>query len=260
MKRHSRPALALAALAALAILSSACSSAATPANAADTVRLASEKTENSDSVAFTMAMKMSGMPSAESLDMKADGVYDLKAKQAQMSMDMLGMKVQAVVDGDDMYMKMPLLGDGWYHTRADIASATSGTAFEDPTKILDWLTKVGNDVKKQGSEDIRGELADHYSVNFNLRQAADEMKGDQKEAMNAALDLMGNDTFPVDIWVNRSGFPVRLEYAMDFPGSDIKELKGVTATYTLEYKDWGKPVSIKLPDESEVHEMGDLKP
>ncbi|MGE3576714.1 MAG: hypothetical protein AB7J35_21875 [Dehalococcoidia bacterium] len=205
---------------------------------------------------------MSGILGSD-VEMTADGDYDLKNQQMQMTMDVLGQKSEAVLDGTTMYMKMAGLGDAWYKMDAgdllDQAGAAS-SAYEDPTKILTWLSTVGDDVKLVGTDSIRGEDADHYRATVDLRKAAAELGASQADAVEKALELLGDDDFDIDVWVNEAGFPVRLKYEMSFANSEVKMLKDAVVKYSLDYMEWGEPVVITVPDPSEVKDFRSFKP
>lgn len=257
LKRGGLPLAALVLLALPALGAVGCSSVSTPASAAETVRLASEKTDSADSVSFEMKIEMAGILGSD-LEMTADGAYDLKNKQLQMSLDALGLKTETIMDGTTLYLKMPAMGNGWYRMDTSDLLEQAGTAnsgYEDPTKILSWLTTVGDDVTLVGSDEIRGEKADHYRATVNLRNAANKLNGKQAESVEQALELIGDENFDVDLWVNGDGFPVRLKYEMTFANSEAKQLQDVVAKYSLDYFDWGKPVQIDVPDAADVKEL-----
>lgn len=246
-------------LAGMMFASAGCSSTATPASAAETVRLAGQKTGSADSVSFEMKVAVAGVGGA-GIEMSANGVYDLDAGQMQMAMDLLGQKTETVLDGTTVYMKMPLLGDSWFKVDAadafDQAGGLNGMlGQQDPTKILNWLAAVGDDVTRAGSDQVRGEDADHYRATVNLRKAAAELGGENADGIDEVLGLIGQDEFPIDVWVNKQGFPVRLTYAMSFAHSEVKALQNAAVTYSLEYFDWGKPVTVTVPDPADVKEL-----
>ncbi len=247
-------------LAGLMFASTGCSSTATPASAAETVRLASQKTDSADSVSFEMKVAVSGLGGGN-LEMSANGVYDLEASQMQMAMDLFGQKTETVLDGTTVYLKMPLLGESWFKVDAEDAFEQAGGGLngvlgqQDPTKILNWLSAVGDDVSRVGSDQVRGEDADHYRATLNLRKATAELSGEQADGIDEVLGLIGQDEFPIDVWVNKQGFPVRLTYEMSFAHSEVKAMQSAAVTYSLEYFDWGKPVTVTVPDRADVKEL-----
>ena len=236
-----------------------CSSKSASASPGETLRQASSNTAAADSVSFEMTIDIAGVM-GEDMAMNADGVFDLEARQMQMTMDALGMQVEAVMDGNTMYMKIPLFGEGWFKTDLDsggVAGNALGAGFENPTKILEWLQAAGNDVTKVGSEEVRGQPADQYRTTLNLRDAVDQLDGDARDQAEQALELLGEAEFPVNVWVNEDGLPVRLTYDMSFANATDDLLKGASIAYIIEFFDWGNPVRIDFPDPADVKELED---
>ena len=254
MHRSSRGLVALLLISLFAIPFAGCSSKTANAGAAESVRQASERSAKYESVAFEMNVSMDGMQGFD-LDTTSEGAYDVKARQMHMTLSVMGQDMEAVLDGPTMYLKTALLGDQWVKQdlEADAFAGTGGLA-EDPTKVLEWLAAAGDDVSDAGSDTIRGETARHYRVELDLREAADRLDGDQREKLEQALEALGTDTMPVDLWINSDGLPVRIRYEMSFANSDVKALKNAKTTFAIDFFDWGKPVSVVVPDPDDVQD------
>ncbi len=251
------PAALVLALAAITL--AGCSTKEAEAGAAETLRRASSNTASADSVRFEMAINVSGIM-GEALTMDAQGEYDLEAGRMHMSMDAIGQQIEAVMDGKTMYMKMALLGDGWFKTELEGQDASGNplsAGLENPTKILAWLQAASDDVTHVGTEEIRGQQTDHYRTTLDLREATEQLDGDAREEVEKAIELLGQSEFPVDVWVNKDGLPARLAYEMTFGDSAEALLQDASFTYTMEFFDWGKPVSVAVPDPTEVTDLED---
>ena len=251
------PHVALTALVALSI--AACSGKEVEATSADSLREAGAKSASADSVSFEMSVLVSGLI-GEDLSVDADGVYNLEANQMQVELDALGQDIDAVMDGQSLYLKIPMLGSSWYKADLDseeIASNPLTAVVEDPTKILMWLEATGSDVTKVGTEDVRGEQADHYRTTLNLSDAATMLDGEAREQAEAALRLLGHDEFPVDLWVNGDGLPVKLTYEMSFANSDDDMLRDASMKYAIEFFNWGEPVTVQVPS-GDVKDLEDI--
>ena len=145
---------AVALLALLVPVLAGCSSKT--ASAGDSIRRASRESSSAESVSFEMTIKMEGVM-GQDVDIAADGVYDLAKQQMQMAMGVLGMEVEAVMDGSTMFLKVPLLGEDWYKSDVDVPGAGSGplgAGFQDPTQTLKWLQAAGNDVVDLGNDAV----------------------------------------------------------------------------------------------------------
>lgn len=251
--------LAATALAALTLFgATACDASPTSANAAGRVRAASANSTGSDSVSFEMQIAVSGVAGIE-IDMDAEGAYDLKARQMRMVMDVLGQDTETVLDGSTVYVKMPLLGDGWFKQDVDVpagANPLNGGA-QDPTQILSWLKGTGDSVAEVGTDKIRGEEATHYRATLNLRDALNELDGEERAKLEEVLDMLGDDEIDVDVWINGDDLPVRVEYVMAFEKTEAEGLNGAKMTFRMDYFDWGKPVRVEVPDPSEVKDFSE---
>jgi hypothetical protein len=245
-------------LAVLAVGFAGCSSKTANAGAAESVRQASQASAEHDSVAFEMNVAMDGA-SALDLDVQSEGVYDFESRRMQLAMNVFGQDAEAVLDGSSLYLKMAFLSEKWIKQDLDDESVASVAQFaEDPTKVLAWLAATGENVSEVGTEDIRGEQATHYRMQLDLRQAATLLDADAREQLESALEMLGTDTLPVDLWVNADGLPVRVRYEMAFAGSEIEQLKDAKTTFSIDYFDWGKPVTVTVPDPSEVEDASGL--
>lgn len=256
-----KPSRALAALFLFGLVAfpfAACSDAARTASAAESVRAATTKSVESESVAFEMTITMEGVAGLD-LDVTSQGAYDIANGQMQMTMDLLGQQVEAVSDGSSVYLKMPMLGDSWYSQEVDTsASGAMAAVAEDPTKVLAWLTATGGHVDDLGDDEVRGENARHYRATLDMSAAAAELDGKQREQLEKAMELLGEDPLDVDLWVNGDGLPVRLEYAMSFANSAVDELQDARMSFVMEYFDWGEPVNVTLPDPDDVESLEGL--
>jgi hypothetical protein len=252
--------LPLAALTALVALSIAgCSSRQAEATTAETLREASINSASAGSVRFEMSVLVSGLI-GEDLAVDADGVYDLEASQMQVNLDALDQDINAVMDGQSLYLKIPMLGSNWYKADLDseeIASNPLTAVVEDPTKILTWLQATGSDVTKIGTEEVRGEQADHYRTTLDLSKAAAMLDGEERKQAEEALKLLGHNEFPVDLWVNGDGLPVKLTYEMSFANSSEDMLRDASMKYAIEFFDWGQPVTVQVPS-GDVKDLEDI--
>lgn len=258
MRIKSVPALAVVALlAVMALPFAGCSDTATTANAAERVREASRKSVDADSVAFEMTIGMSGVAGID-IHVTAEGEYDLANRLMTMTMDVFGQETEAVSDGEAIYLRMGMLGDTWIKQEFDgPANPAMGGAGEDPTKVLEWLTEAGDDVEDLGKDEVRGESATHYRVTLDLRETAGKLDAELREQVEQAMEMLGQDSLVVDIWLNEDDLPVRLAYEMSFANSEMQALRDASMTFTLEYFDWGKPVTVTLPDPDDVQSLED---
>lgn len=171
------------------------------------------------------------------------------------------------IDGKT-YISSPMLaslGGGregqWMETPAD-ASATSGTS-SDPTAFLETLRGVGS-VQEVGSETIDGQETKHYTATVDLEAALAQLPEDEaggtEEALSAFQDQFGASTFPIDVWLNGEGLPVKVEFSFEFDASAFGGTSGGTApnpklTMVMTMSDYGVPVDIQAPPAGQVVPM-----
>lgn len=179
--------------------------------------------------------------------------------------------MQMVVDGQRVYMRMPMLDmltgtSGWLSaTPEDLATGgdalgLTGTT-SSPSQMLEMLRGIAGDVEEKGMEEVRGVSTTRYGAVLDFEEVLAEIPAEQREQMEAQLDQiggMGLDSVPVDVWVGDDGLPRRLQLAFDGMG----EALGVpgSATMTLELFDWGEPVDIQVPAAEDVTPLVDVMP
>jgi hypothetical protein len=90
----------------------------------------------------------------------------------------------------------------------------------DPTQTLRQLRVAGEDVKRAGSESVRGVPTTHYSATMNLRKTPDLFpEGPKRDAARKSIDrvieLAGVDKYPVSIWIDRRKLVRRMSFSMN---------------------------------------------
>ena len=92
-------------------------------------------------------------------------------------------------------------------------------------------------------------MTTHYATKVNAETIVASSPADQQEAMRKYLRLMGIDTYPVDIWVDRDGVvrKVKIELEYKLPSREY-----VKMTLSEEYFDFGVVADIKPPPAKRV--------
>jgi hypothetical protein len=165
-------------------------------------------------------------------------------------------------EGIVLYVKFPFLkgqlphGKTWM--KADIVKIgkrygldldrLKETKQSDPGNMLAYLESAV-EVEKVGSDLVQREVTTHYSTEVDAETIVEESPEDQQKAMRKYLRLMGIDTYPVDLWVDRDGvvrkIAVELEYKLpsgEYVKMDLSE----------EYYDFGIDVAIEPPPAKSV--------
>jgi hypothetical protein len=117
-------------------------------------------------------------------------------------------------------------------------------ATNNPVSLLRFLTGASDDVRKAGSEDVRGTRTTHYEGTLNLQKVVDQASPDQRADLQEWLDFLREEqptTVPFGLWVDSDGVARRLRIDA-----------GEGASVLIEYYDFGVPVEITTPSEDEV--------
>lgn len=176
--------------------------------------------------------------------------------------------MEVVVDGEDVYVRMPLLamlgaGEGeWVTADAGLTGGpalglpgSTATGAVDPTALLEFLRGAAGGVQTIGTEDVRGvsttRLRAELTVDDILRRSTPE----QRDRVQAAIDGMdleaaGLDRFPMDVWVDGQGLVRRLQTSYGGAAAD-----GGTVTLTVEWFDFGTEVDIRVPAPEDVVDL-----
>jgi hypothetical protein len=157
-----------------------------------------------------------------------EGGIDFEHQNSTFTVDAgpMGQVEQRVVDAV-MYLRM---GDGKW-TKLDLpkGAAGAGTGFSqlDPTKLLDYLRRVSNNVTNEGTETVRGVETTHY---------------------RATIDLPGGGSLPIDVWIDDQGYARKATLNADVSGASFNVV--------FEMYDFGAPVNVQAPPADEVTDPG----
>ncbi|CAN5287967.1 hypothetical protein BH20ACT3_BH20ACT3_04440 [soil metagenome] len=246
---------------------------------------AAEATSNVGTQKMTLDMTMTGVPMVGDINITADGEFNSEAEQGRMSMDMgdlfgamgedAGLPADAgqmefVLDGETVYVRSSLfsmMGAGdtpWLSADADEFSDDSSgltSGVEDPGAFLEFLkNNTEGEVTEVGTEEIRGVETVHVRTDLDLLALMEEAADGEREEMERQLEGLGAtadsfSTVPTEAWIDRDGYVRKFTMAFDFSESGITELEGTTMTIDVELYDFGEPVTIEIPDPSEVSEL-----
>jgi hypothetical protein len=234
-----------------------------------------------------MTMSLPGF--GDGFGFTGEGAYDTAVGKTEMSLDLSAMlemfrglaeafggtstmgdldpddfRLDAVLDGLVMYMRMPFVADkipgGKEWVKVDLRQAAAKVPGMDvdqllqftrngPQSTLTYLEAVSGDIEVIGTEEVRGVDTTHHRATIDVRKYASLVPAAQREKLSSLLDQLveqtGLQTFPVDVWVGEDGLVRKLEMtmAMTQPGTT----QSASASMTYEMFDYGEPVTITLP-------------
>lgn len=228
------------------------------ANAAEVVRAAPEKTAAAGSAKVAMRLDVStgGLEGT----LTGEGVVDLKNGRGAVTLDLGSLggglvsgTVETVLDRDGIFVKLPArlapASKPWIKldlsTLATQAGVNLGSLGQlqsaDPSQALQFLEGAVNDMKKVGSEKVRGADTTHYRGTLDLQKAAAGAP-----AVSSAVSALGSSTVPTDVWIDGEG---RMRKMIVTVSSGKAE---------FEMYDFGAPVDVQQPLPSQVTDLASL--
>ena len=230
----------------------------------DVVAQAADKTASAGGakVAFTIDAAGQAMKGSEFMDANArkgrvrfalpQGQGDLETVFLQRVMYLhLPEKLSAQVPGGKPWLKLDL--DKLGKAQGIDLGALQSTSSNDPTQQLDQLRGAG-EVKRVGSEKVRGTQTTHYRAKVDLRKAADKAPAAQRAAARRSVErlikLQGASTLPVEVWIDDQGRLRRERVA--------QKIQGQPLDFTMDLYDFGTRETLKAPPASQTQNFSDV--
>ena len=132
----------------------------------------------------------------------------------------------------------------------------------DPSQTLDYLRGASDDIKRVGTEAVRGSPTTHYSVVLDLEKAA-ASSPNGRQTIQSLIKILGFSKLPAEVWVDGEGRLRKLRYTADLSKSRVaasaRSAPG-SLTFTLELFDFGVPVQVAVPLAGQVADLGATTP
>jgi hypothetical protein len=134
----------------------------------------------------------------------------------------------------------------------------------DPSKQMGFLAGVTGTVTTVGKEQVRGTSTTHYKFTSDLSQALQSLPADQRAAVQEIFTQMGVTTVPAEAWIDDQGLLRRMHMTMTFSPAAPPSAGTAPAVlpksgeFTFEFYDYGAPVTINVPDPSQVNDFGEM--
>ncbi len=168
---------------------------------------------------------------------KATGLTDSSDPDhsvVSMTMELAGMPVDVIMDGDDFYMRLELNDGKWIKlTREEMESqGLDSPAAIDQNAMFDNLKNSVTKAVFVGEEKVGGTPARHYRLSVDSAQF-DPENGEAGTIVD------------YDIWVDDLYRTVKMRYSSDAQS-------GVNATMEMLVSGFNEPVNIKIPAAGEL--------
>lgn len=228
---------------------------------------APDKTADADTAKIEMTIKV---VAAETESIVISGAMDFTHDLTSLNFVVEGETLEGLVDSKAVYYKFPDLdlpeGKSWLRvTFADVKKLGGGdlgamraSGQDDPSSSLNQL-RGANDVTKVGVETVRGARTTHYRAVVDLEEAAKKSSKEDAKALRALVDDVGVTTQPIDVWLDNGERVRRISADVDLRHADLsdeeKDLKSVTTT--MEFYDFGTPLTVQVPPAKDVANFED---
>src|SRR2546421_2305766 len=128
----------------------------------------------------------------------------------------------------------------------------------NPTQSLDYLRATSGKIEKVGSDDVRGTPTTHYRARVDLDKYPNLVAASRRDAMRKSvkklIELAGQKTFAVEVWIDARKYVRRMKMTMP-----TKTPQGTaTTSMTMEFYDFGTPVSVDLPAADQTTDLETL--
>lgn len=262
------------------VLALALAPACAQASPQERIAQAAEKTSAAESARMAMSMNMTG--GAQELTISAEGALEFPTQKMTMTMDLGDMGAQMgiesmemISDGETLYMKFPnheqlQLPTPWM--KVNLAEAAGIPGMEsltqmnnnDPSKSMEVLRGVSDEVEEVGTEDVRGTSTTHYKTTIDIDKALEEVPEDSREDVEKMFDTFGAETIPMEIWLDEDGLLRRQKLTLDLTQVEGAAAAGPDAPTEMvmdfELYEFGAPVDVQPPPASEVTDFKDIQP
>jgi hypothetical protein len=260
---------------ALAALPLACGGESVSPQAA--VAQAATKYDEAGSSRVSMSATMTGVPGGP-FTFTGEGEFDRERGRMTMDMSELGEatggafagELEMILDDLVMYMKFPEAiteqlpgGKSWVRIDLREAGKELGIDLEelmqvqqsDPSQSLQYLRGASDDFEEVGEEEVRGVETTHYRGTIDLHKAVEQLPEDARESFERAIDLIGTDELPLDVWIDDDGMARRMKYEQPLPSGGGEE---GAMELTMEFFDFGVDVDVEPPPSDEVIDIREL--
>lgn len=204
------------------------------------------------------------------------GAIDFARQRGNITTTVNGESVEGVFAGTAVYQRLPDLapagrGREWFKLDLDSVGADLGveglgnliqSQSTDPTASLQYLRGATVPVEKIGNERIRGVDTTWYGSTVDLRKAAEAAPDGAAKTIRQFIEVFGIREVPVEVWVDREGRARRVLQKVDYPeatagGRFPPGTLPDAVEITMEYYDFGAPVTVRIPPADEVADLAE---
>ena len=234
---------------------------------------AAQATLDSPGVRMTFTASVSG-PTA--VTMNGGGLLNGETNRAAIGMNLSGQtpegnrsfRMDEVVDGDNVYIRAPLLTPAlgttktWLLLRGEAfgdlpqggSGGVSGGMLSGPKEQLDALESTSDNVVVVGHEPINGIETTRYRAEIDFQKVLDRMRDQLPSGLADLIEQRMEGAHPtetVDAWVDHQGL-IRRDVVNGTLGAQA------SFTMTIDFSHYGIHPAIDVPPESDSYDMTPL--
>lgn len=158
--------------------------------------------------------------------------------------------------GDVFYVEVPG-ADRWIQLDAGGIAETLGDPSglrsaigASPNALLDLLAGT-EQARRIGSEDVRGETAEHFTASVDVADAAEDAEGESRAALERLSEQLAQTALPIEVWLDDDDRVVRMRIPVILEAT-AEEPEPPRVTTTLELFDFGVEVSVEAPPADQI--------
>ena len=159
--------------------------------------------------------------------------------------------VQERLVGGDLYVQDPRQSGSFYKLAVSDLVGTSLASSADPTAGFQALKAASSDVRKAGTELVRGTRTTHYTGTYDAKAALDKVDGVAKQLLSATLKGSDVSSVPFDAYIDDQGRVRKMVTTTTLTPSATAG-QPVKTTTELEIYDFGTPVTTTAPPADQV--------
>jgi len=239
-----------------------------------------------------------GLAPADGSEVRVDGTFDVSTGRATMSVDLTQVAEAlggglgrfgaallpglfdepstAVVDGETIYVRSPLVGlvgspTPW--VSAPVSGSEGEVAaggFADPLELdrldrargfVTYLEGVADQVQQRGSEDIEGVTTTRYEGTIDLDRLVAQLPAEEQARARNGLAELTVGEIPFVVWIDGGGLVRRVQLRLDDVtlGSDAGGTGRGTVVVSADLLDPNQPITIDVPSAGEVTPVDSLR-
>jgi hypothetical protein len=114
-----------------------------------------------------------------------------------------------------------------------------------------------------GREEVRGVDTTHYTATVDVAKAAAAVPAAMRATVEKIRDLLGIADIPTEVWIDGDGRARRVSQTIDYaqtrsPRTIPAEALPKQVKVTVDYYDFGAPVSVSIPPSGDVVDLEDV--